>query len=109
MTTIYHNPRCSKSRETLQLLEKQGEDINITCSADSLTDDNWLNNLLTPRVYWTANTNYRPKQRLTKRHSNLLVENIIESINLTCVAYNSHGEDVSTIEVTVKGTPNTSE
>ncbi len=29
MTTIYHNPRCSKSRETLQLLEQKGEDINI--------------------------------------------------------------------------------
>ncbi|MGL4711825.1 MAG: arsenate reductase (glutaredoxin) [Shewanella sp.] len=26
-TTIYHNPRCSKSRETLALLEQQGCDI----------------------------------------------------------------------------------
>lgn len=24
MTTIYHNPRCSKSRQTLQLLEENG-------------------------------------------------------------------------------------
>lgn len=28
-TTIYHNPRCSKSRETLQLLEQRGTDIDI--------------------------------------------------------------------------------
>ena len=27
--TIYHNPRCSKSRETLSLLEQKGLDINI--------------------------------------------------------------------------------
>ena len=27
--TIYHNPRCSKSRQTLELLEKENIDINI--------------------------------------------------------------------------------
>lgn len=29
MTTIYHNPRCSKSREALKLLEKKGETVQI--------------------------------------------------------------------------------
>ena len=29
MTTIYHNPRCSKSRQTLQILEEKNEDISI--------------------------------------------------------------------------------
>ena len=29
MTTIYHNPRCSKSRQTLQLLEEKNEELNI--------------------------------------------------------------------------------
>jgi arsenate reductase len=27
MTTLYHNPRCSKSRQALQLLEEAGETI----------------------------------------------------------------------------------
>ena len=27
--TIYHNPRCSKSRQTLQILEEKGLDIEI--------------------------------------------------------------------------------
>lgn len=27
--TIYHNPRCSKSRETLALLEEAGADITV--------------------------------------------------------------------------------
>lgn len=29
MITIYHNPRCSKSRETLQLLKEEGEDFKV--------------------------------------------------------------------------------
>ena len=29
MTTIYHNPRCSKSRMTLALLEERNVDVNI--------------------------------------------------------------------------------
>ncbi len=29
MTTIYHNPRCSKSREALEILTEKGEEINV--------------------------------------------------------------------------------
>lgn len=29
MTKIYHNPRCSKSRQTLALLEEKGEQIEV--------------------------------------------------------------------------------
>ncbi len=29
MTTLYHNPRCSSSREALRLLEESGETIEI--------------------------------------------------------------------------------
>lgn len=29
MITIYHNPRCSKSRQTLELLKSKGEEVKI--------------------------------------------------------------------------------
>ena len=29
MYTIYHNPRCSKSRQTLQIIEDNNKDVNI--------------------------------------------------------------------------------
>lgn len=29
MTKIYHNPRCSKSRQTLALLEEKGEQVEV--------------------------------------------------------------------------------
>ncbi|KAA3619247.1 MAG: arsenate reductase (glutaredoxin) [Flavobacterium sp.] len=35
MTKIYHNPRCSKSRQTLQLLEQEGEDFETVLYMDS--------------------------------------------------------------------------
>ena len=44
MVTIYHNPRCSKSRQTLALIEEKGIEPEIVLyletppSADALTD-----------------------------------------------------------------------
>jgi len=44
MVSIYHNPRCSKSRQTLALLEEQGIDPEIVLyletppTADTLSD-----------------------------------------------------------------------
>lgn len=35
MTTLYHNPRCSKSRETLHLLEEAGETVEIVRYLDN--------------------------------------------------------------------------
>ena len=29
MLTIYHNPRCSKSRQTLELIKENNQDVNI--------------------------------------------------------------------------------
>ncbi|MDX1269540.1 MAG: arsenate reductase (glutaredoxin) [Oceanisphaera sp.] len=33
--TIYHNPRCSKSRQTLQLLEEKGESPEVVMYLDN--------------------------------------------------------------------------
>lgn len=45
-TIILHNPHCSKSRETLQLLEEQGEDIEIVKYLDDVPSRESLENIL---------------------------------------------------------------
>lgn len=46
MYTIYHNPRCSKSRETLALLEQAGVPLTIVRYLESPLDDLEVRNLL---------------------------------------------------------------
>jgi len=49
MTKIYHNPRCSKSRQTLALLEEKNEEIEIVeylKSSPSKTEITELVNML---------------------------------------------------------------
>ena len=43
---IYHNPRCSKSRQTLSLLEEQGIEPAVTKYLDSPPDAATLSNIL---------------------------------------------------------------
>ena len=45
-TTILHNPRCSKSRETLQLLEEKGEEIEIVRYLEDTPTREELENIL---------------------------------------------------------------
>jgi len=45
--TIYHNPRCSKSRQTLELLQKKGVDTNIVEYLKTPPDANQLEHILT--------------------------------------------------------------
>jgi len=44
--TIYHNPRCSKSRQTLELLHERGIDPEIIEYLESPPDEETLGNLL---------------------------------------------------------------
>ena len=40
MTTLYHNPRCSKSREALQVLQQANEPVEIVLYLkNSLSED----------------------------------------------------------------------
>ena len=44
-TIIYHNPRCSKSRNTLALLEQNNIDFTVVKYLDSALDSNTLNSI----------------------------------------------------------------
>ena len=44
--TIYHNPRCSKSRQTLALLEQRGVDLEIIKYLETPPDRETLEDLL---------------------------------------------------------------
>jgi len=46
MFTIYHNPRCSKSRQTLQLIEENNKDINVVEYLKTPLDKAQVNELL---------------------------------------------------------------
>jgi arsenate reductase len=46
MTTIYHNPRCSKSRQTLALIEEQGITPEIVLYLDNPLDEATISTLL---------------------------------------------------------------
>ncbi|ODS24738.1 arsenate reductase (glutaredoxin) [Candidatus Endobugula sertula] len=46
MTTIYHNPRCSKSRQTLALIEEKGITPNIILYLETPPDETTLKGIL---------------------------------------------------------------
>jgi len=46
MTTIYHNPRCSKSRETLALLEEKKEDVKIVKYLEDIPSEKELSEII---------------------------------------------------------------
>ena len=46
MTTIYHNPRCSKSRQTLQLLEDNNIESDIVLYLETPPDAGTLKDIL---------------------------------------------------------------
>jgi arsenate reductase len=47
MLTIYHNPRCSKSRQTLALIEENNQEVSIVEYLKTPLDKTTINSLLT--------------------------------------------------------------
>lgn len=46
MITIYHNPRCSKSRQTLQLLENKTDDFKIVKYLENTPSEKELSEII---------------------------------------------------------------
>lgn len=75
--TIYHNPRCSKSRETLALLQEQGIEPQIIQYLDTPLDAATLKTLLKELGFSSARQLMRHKEDLYKE-LNLADESLTE-------------------------------
>ena len=69
MTTIYHNPRCSKSRQTLALLEERGQQPTVVLYLEHPPSASELRAIL-------AKLNKTPREILRKS------EDVYEALNL---------------------------
>lgn len=59
---IYHNPRCRKSREALQYLQKENHDVEIIHYLEQLITAEELNSIL-------QQLNYAPEQLIRKNEA----------------------------------------
>ncbi len=64
--TIYHNPRCSKSRETLALLQSNGIEPQVVLYLDTPPDTDTLRTLLSQLGMRSARELMRQKEELYK-------------------------------------------
>ncbi|MCQ1059453.1 arsenate reductase (glutaredoxin) [Photobacterium sp. DNB23_23_1] len=64
--TIYHNPRCSKSRQTLALLEEKGINPTVVKYLDDTPSAEQIQVLLSQLGYTTARDMMRTKEALYK-------------------------------------------
>lgn len=63
---IYHNPRCSKSRETLQLLQQRGITPEVILYLETPPDSTTLQSLLDKAGFGDARQMMRTKDELYK-------------------------------------------
>ena len=64
--TIYHNPRCSKSRETLTLLKTNGIEPQVVLYLETPPDADTLRTLLSQLGMFSARELMRQKEELYK-------------------------------------------
>ncbi|NKI75474.1 arsenate reductase (glutaredoxin) [Dickeya sp. CFBP 2040] len=76
--TIYHNPRCSKSRETLALLQQQGIEPDVVLYLDTPPDAATLDKLIKQLDFASARELMRRKEDLY-RELNLADDSLTET------------------------------
>jgi arsenate reductase len=64
--TIYHNPRCSKSRQTLQLLQEKGIEPAVTLYLEAPPDAATVKDLLAKLGFKSARELMRTKEAVYK-------------------------------------------
>lgn len=72
--TIYHNPRCSKSRMTLQLLQERDEEIEIIEYLNEAPDSSTLREIL-------FRLNMQPRE-LMRKHEPIYTELELDRLEL---------------------------
>ena len=74
-TTIFHNPRCSKSRATLKLLEDKGININVIKYLETPPDKETL-------IYILEQLKLEPRE-LMRKHEKEYAENALDNPHLS--------------------------
>jgi len=77
--TIWHNPRCSKSRNSLALLEEKGLEVEVLKYLDEVPSKEELKNMLSMLGMSSARELMRTKEAVYKE-LNLAEENSEESL-----------------------------
>ena len=83
---IYHNPRCSKSRQTLEILNKKNLDIDIVEYLKSPLDINEISNLL-KKLDYTARDLLRKGEDVYK-NENLSDKSLTEDFLIDMMSKN---------------------
>lgn len=83
---IYHNPRCSKSRQTLEILNRKNLDIDIVEYLKSPLDINEISNLL-KKLGYTARDLLRKGEDIYK-NENLSDESLTEDFLIDMMSKN---------------------